>query len=608
MNYFAPLLALFLFLASPIVTLATNRVLTLVGTNDGVQVIAPSSALNLGETNSMSAWVHLDTTSAMERSTIALKFGSATDQIAYIFYYSKSNRRFVAAYGDNEDYSSGIADWAKGWNHIAFTIDGTTARWYINGKLSSVASATNGTIHRSGTNSFYIGRRPLADSSFWSFPGYIDELSLWNIPLSSNAVTNIMAHGLTGSESGLKGYWNFDTGDAHDFTTNANNGKFLNNATTVVLDVAFQLPPIGMTNGRAYPISTETDHFYRLQGRDTPFTNVWYGIGNVITGTGFQEYGFESGDGPIFFPARRWQITTNTDSRSLRFDGTNDFAFTPHDARLNLADSMTLEAWVKPSLTGQRTLLAKAASPSVICYSLGLNSANKILLRVFGSTGNAFLSVTGGTALVTGQWRHVSASWNGTQGKILLDGVLDGSGSGIGTTRVSTISSFLVGGIFGSESFGGLIDQIRVWNIARTETDVLNDYQSILTGNEAGLVGLWKLASGEGQAPSDSTPNGLDLMLGADSGEDASDPLWAEESFPPASDYTNLYDTGESCLVLGHVSSSGGVYRLQSTTNLSAFDWANRLPLTTATAARIEYFIRPVETAELFRVTSPELP
>lgn len=598
---------LILVLVIPRGVQATNRVLSLDGTNDGVQVIAPSSVLNLGSAHSMTAWVRLNAIPDTDRSTIALKFAGEPDLIAYIFYYTKSTKRFGAGFGSGIEYPSGTVDLDQGWNHIAFTMGGGIGRWYINGRLSSVA--TNGSIGRVGTNSLFIGRRPLTDSNYGSFPGYIDELSLWDVALTSNTVTNAMAHGLTGSESGLKGYWNFDNGDAHDLTTNANNGMFLNNATTIVLDVALQLSPIGITNGRAYSISTEMDHFYQFQGRDTPFTNVWYGIGNVITGTGLTEYCLERGDGPVFFPARRWQIFTNTDSRSLRFDGTNDFAFAPHDASLNLTNGMTLEAWVKPSLTGgPRTLIAKASSPSIFCYSLGLNSSRKVLLRTSDSAGNIFLSVTGGTALATGQWRHVSASWNGTQGKILLDGVLDGSGSGVGTTRVSTISSFLVGGIFGSESFGGNLDQIRVWNIARTESDIQGDYQSILAGNEAGLVGLWRLSPGEGQTMLDSTPNGHDLTKGADPGEDTSDPLWAEESFPPASEYTTLYDLGESCLFLTHNCPSGGVYQLQSTTNLTSFNWTNCAPSKTSTIGRIEYGIRPGGVAELFRVMGPALP
>ena len=178
----------------------------------------------------------------------------------------------------------------------------------------------------------------------------------------------------------------------------------------------------------------------------------------------------------------------------------------------------------------------------------------------------------------------------------------------VGTTRVSTISSFLVGGIFGSESFGGLLDQIRVWNIARTETDVLNDYQSILSGNEAGLVGLWRLTSGEGQSAQDSTTNVLDLTLGSDSGVDANDPLWNGGSFPPSSEYTEIFNYGESGYIIGHDSLIGDVYQLQSTTNLSTFNWENRFSMTTASTARVDYYVGPSNSAGLFRIMSLGLP
>lgn len=604
-----PSLGMFILLlafAIPNSVQATNRVLALDGTDDGVLIANPTSYLRLGSAHSMTAWVRLRGEPRSSRSIIAINYDSS-NAIAYMFYYSKDSMKFGADFGSGHKYFSAPVDWSNGWVHIAFVNSGTVGRWYINGQLSTVE--TNGTISRNGVKNLCIGMAASNGTDIGEFSGFIDEVALLEVALTPSTITNKMANGWIGNETGLDGYWDFDDGTANDTGQyGVSDGVFVGDATTIEYPQARFWEKIDLSSGRAYPIATETEHYYQLQGRDSPFTNIWYGIGDVITGTGTTEYGFESGDGPIFFPARRWQISTNTDSLSLDFDGTNDFAFISHDGRLNLTNEMTLEAWVKPSLVRQGAILAKASAPSIVCYKLGLNSTNKPLFTVFDSAGNAFLSVTGATTLATGQWRHVSASWNGAQGKILLDGVLDGSGSGIGTTRVSTISSFLVGGIFGSESFGGLLDQIRVWNIARTESDVLNDYQSILTGNEAGLVSLWRISSGGGQTALDGTSNGLDLTLGSDPVEDGSDPRWKNESFPPASEYVELFDIGESCLVLGHNCSVGDAYQLQSTTNLSAYDWNNRSLLTTGITARIEYYVRPTSSAELFRVRSPTLP
>ena len=41
-------------------------------------------------------------------------------------------------------------------------------------------------------------------------------------------------------------------------------------------------------------------------------------------------------------------------------------------------------------------------------------------------------------------------------------------------------------------SFAGHIDEVRIWNVARTVTNVRSDMNTPLTGNEAGLVAYWK--------------------------------------------------------------------------------------------------------------------
>ena len=62
-------------------------------------------------------------------------------------------------------------------------------------------------------------------------------------------------------------------------------------------------------------------------------------------------------------------------------------------------------------------------------------------------------------------------------------------------------------------SFAGLIDEVRVWNIARTENQIRSDMSKQLKGDEAGLVGYWKFdAETEGRV-SDSSLNKNDGKL-----------------------------------------------------------------------------------------------
>ena len=53
--------------------------------------------------------------------------------------------------------------------------------------------------------------------------------------------------------------------------------------------------------------------------------------------------------------------------------------------------------------------------------------------------------------------------------------------------------------------FQGKIADVRVWNTARTEEQVRTNKDRVLQGNEAGLVGYWRLNEGAGTTAIDST-------------------------------------------------------------------------------------------------------
>ena len=62
-------------------------------------------------------------------------------------------------------------------------------------------------------------------------------------------------------------------------------------------------------------------------------------------------------------------------------------------------------------------------------------------------------------------------------------------------------------------SVKGLIDEVRVWNIARTEDEIRKDMNIQLNGDEPGLVGYWKFDEEENGQITDATPNKNDGKL-----------------------------------------------------------------------------------------------
>ncbi|MEZ5082436.1 MAG: LamG domain-containing protein [Bacteroidales bacterium] len=141
------------------------------------------------------------------------------------------------------------------------------------------------------------------------------------------------------------------------------------------------------------------------------------------------------------------------------------------------------------------------------------------------------------------EWIHLAATWDGDSMSVFINGTFDKS------LDVSTLGSFFdpaqdtihIGAREISSYFyddlDGLVDEIRIWNIARTESEIQQTMHNELTGNESGLVAYYKLNNeGTGifanQKIIDSGPNGFNGTLGPDSTTASFDPSWTNSTSP----------------------------------------------------------------------------
>jgi two-component sensor histidine kinase/ligand-binding sensor domain-containing protein len=104
--------------------------------------------------------------------------------------------------------------------------------------------------------------------------------------------------------------------------------------------------------------------------------------------------------------------------------------------------------------------------------------------------------------LLTDRWHHVAAVAGKGGMKLYLDGVLvaqneyEGSFAQIG----SGVENFLGRSHWESNAyFKGYLDEVRVWNTARTPEQLRAHLYRRLRGTEKGLVGLWNFDGGDGR-------------------------------------------------------------------------------------------------------------
>lgn len=173
---------------------------------------------------------------------------------------------------------------------------------------------------------------------------------------------------------------------------------------------------------------------------------------------------------------------------ALDFDGNNDIVQTNYSGVLGSANR-TFEAWVKVSPN------APAANLAILDY--GLNAVgSRNTFSVTSTRGLIFIS--GGTNANLGtasnlipvnQWTHVAFVLDNGTGYIYIDGTQ------VATGNLSTVNTPANNGTVrigqrvsgGSIPFQGSIDEVRIWDVARTTTDIQTNMNTEFCGQQPNL-------------------------------------------------------------------------------------------------------------------------
>lgn len=131
--------------------------------------------------------------------------------------YAGTTLSLIAFSGNSSTFSNAIS-FDGNWHHYFVTYDGTTARFYKDGVLTTSNSYTGN--WSTGSKTFYLG----GDASF-PLNGVLDDARIYNYALSSGQVTQVLnaGHPAPGSPLGSPiGYWKFNEGYS---TTAYNSGN-----------------------------------------------------------------------------------------------------------------------------------------------------------------------------------------------------------------------------------------------------------------------------------------------------------------------------------------------------------------------------------------------
>jgi hypothetical protein len=310
------------------------------------------------------------------------------------------------------------------------------------------------------------------DANIRYFNGSIDEIRLWNFAKTQPEVQTDMNHELTGSESGLIAYYNFNQG-----------------------------LPAGIN----------------------PSVNVLNSIGSSFNGnlTNFSLQGNSS----------NWLCSQNFSgvdfSNALNFDGLNDYVDLGN--QIGNGNIRTIEMWFKPEVNidanSNNDYTALIARNNIgencefsVYFSEGIGYDGQLAFGLSITNGDYYTVYSDQNSWTAGTWNHVAATVDNVNGmKMYVNGVLQASTNPY-TSAPCAANDITTLGTWGDANiryFNGSIDEVRLWNFARAQAEVQSDMNHELTGSESGLIAYYNFNQGESGGSNPTVISLQDLTMNA---------------------------------------------------------------------------------------------
>jgi hypothetical protein len=418
------------------------------------QYLSANSSASLSPTSAVTleSWVKFDSTPTPGNSySIMAKWddqgGNSQRSYILLLFNSGGTLSLFGAYSPDGSYHSGdsaTVAWTPTtgtWYHVAEVIDTSakTIKYYVNGtQQGSTVSTSDSSIYQS-TAKLTIGT--YADSAPLAFlDGKIDDVRVWNVARTATQINNDKDEELTGTQGGLIAY---------------------------------------------YPFETPVSQFD--QGDKS-------GNGNDLTNYGADEW---TTDTPITGSNEAVQLSA----------ASSEYLTADNSTSLSPTSAVTLESWVKfdstPTAGNSYGIVGKWNDQSVNQRSyLLLLFNNGGTLSLFGaySPDGSYYDADHGLVSwtpTTGTWYHVAEviDTSAKTIKFYVNGTQQGSTVSTSDSSIYQSTAKLTIGAYADTAplafFDGKIDDVRVWNVARTATQISGDYNRELSGTETGLVAYY---------------------------------------------------------------------------------------------------------------------
>jgi hypothetical protein len=196
-----------------------------------------------------------------------------------------------------------------------------------------------------------------------------------------------------------------------------------------------------------------------------------------------------------------------TPAYALNFDGNGDYVSLPAGLyNGNITTAITIEYWFKGTDI-QSAVRFQNGGDFVIA---GWGNPPQFIVSTDGDTGGGVFINGTGDNVEDGNWHHIACvrSRNGIMATY-VDGELSHSRQASEDEMPLIDAIGYLGALNGVDEFTtGQLQEVRIWNVARTAIEIQQNMNKELTGNEPGLVAYYKMSNGSGSTLSDNKTSG----------------------------------------------------------------------------------------------------
>jgi fibronectin type 3 domain-containing protein len=461
------------------------------GTN-ALVTIPDAASLHLTTGMTLEAWVDPSTVTSAWRDVIY----KGNDD--YFLEATSTKSKYPAAgatVGTSDVATYGTtALTASTWTFLTETYNGSALDLYVNGTLVSSLAET-GNIATS-TNPLQIG----GDSIYGQyFAGTIDQVRIYNGALTAAQITSDMNAAITTQPTAPT-----------NLTASAVSQGQINlswTASTDTVPVTYEVyrenpgstsyAQVGTTTGTTYSdtgLTASSTYSYEVRADDAENTlSAFSNVASTTTSAGnpglVAAYPFDEGTGTTVYDASgngnngtisnaTWS-TAGKYGDALVFNGTNALVTIPDAASLHLTTGMTLEAWVDPSTvtSAWRDVIYKGNDD----YFLEATSTKSKYPAAGATVGTSDVATYGTKALTASTWTFLTETYNGSALDLYVNGTLISSLTETGNIATSTDPLQIGGDSIYGQYFKGMIDEVRVYDVALTVAQITSDMNTPIT-------------------------------------------------------------------------------------------------------------------------------